>query len=320
MYLSAYLSEYCKDTNLNKVIINLSNAAIQISKIIRNLNNDINNRGESDTKNFDGDVQKPLDILSDEILMQYMSNAPVSGYASEEQEGFVDLKNNHSFIVIADPLDGSSNIDVNVSIGTIFSIMPQNNLPLEQAFLQKGREQKSAGFFVYGPQVTLFLTVGKGTVAFGLDEDKSEFVLINDKIKIPKSTSEFAINASYSRFWDKATSNYIKDCQGGKDGPKGKDFGMRWVGSLVADASRIFNRGGIFLYPADKRLKNKHGRLRLTYEANPLAMLIKEAEGRATNGIMDILDVEVLDIHQRSPLIFGSTEEVENFIQYSRNL
>jgi fructose-1,6-bisphosphatase I len=320
MYLSAYLSEYCKDTNLNKVIINLSNAAIQISKIIRNLNNDINNRGESDTKNFDGDVQKPLDILSDEILMQYMSNAPVSGYASEEQEGFVDLKNNHSFIVIADPLDGSSNIDVNVSIGTIFSIMPQNNLPLEQAFLQKGREQKSAGFFVYGPQVTLFLTVGKGTVAFGLDEDKSEFVLINDKIKIPKSTSEFAINASYSRFWDKATSNYIKDCQGGKDGPKGKDFGMRWVGSLVADASRIFNRGGIFLYPADKRLKNKHGRLRLTYEANPLAMLIKEAEGRATNGIMDILDVEVLDIHQRSPLIFGSTEEVEEFIYYSRNL
>ena len=320
MYLSAYLSEYCKDTNLNKVIINLSNAAIQISKIIRNLNNDINNRGESDTKNFDGDVQKPLDILSDEILMEYMSNAPVSGYASEEQEGFVDLKNNHSFIVIADPLDGSSNIDVNVSIGTIFSIMPQNNLPLEQSFLQKGREQKSAGFFVYGPQVTLFLTVGKGTVAFGLDEDKSEFVLINDKIKIPKSTSEFAINASYSRFWDKATSNYIKDCQGGKDGPKGKDFGMRWVGSLVADASRIFNRGGIFLYPADKRLKNKHGRLRLTYEANPLAMLIKEAEGRATNGIMDILDVEVLDIHQRSPLIFGSTEEVENFIHYSRNL
>ena len=320
MYLSAYLSEYCKDTNLNKVIINLSNAAIQISKIIRNLNNDINNRGESDTKNFDGDVQKPLDILSDEILMQYMSNAPVSGYASEEQEGFVDLKNNHSFIVIADPLDGSSNIDVNVSIGTIFSIMPQNNLPLEQAFLQKGREQKSAGFFVYGPQVTLFLTVGKGTVAFGLDEDKSEFVLINDKIKIPKSTSEFAINASYSRFWDKATSNYIKDCQDGKEGPKGKDFGMRWVGSLVADASRIFNRGGIFLYPADKRLKNKHGRLRLTYEANPLAMLIKEAEGKATNGIMDILDVEVLDIHQRSPLIFGSTEEVENFIHYSRNL
>ena len=319
MYLSAYLSEYCKESNLNKVIINLSNAAIQISKIIRNLNNDINNKGISETKNLDGDIQKPLDILSDEILMQYMSNAPVSGYASEEQEGFVDLKNNHDLIVIADPLDGSSNIDVNVSIGTIFSIMPQNNLPLEQAFLQKGREQKSAGFFVYGPQVTLFLTVGNGTVAFGLDEDKSEFILINDKIKIPKSTSEFAINASYSRFWDKATSNYIKDCQDGKDGQKGKDFGMRWVGSLVADASRIFNRGGIFLYPADKRLKNKQGRLRLTYEANPLAMLIKEAEGKATNGIMDILDVEVVDIHQRSPLIFGSTEEVENFIQYSRN-
>ena len=173
---------------------------------------------------------------------------------------------------------------------------------------------------MYGPQITLFLTFGKGTIAFGLDENKSEFILINDKIKIPKSTSEFAINASYSRFWDKATSNYIKDCQEGKDGPKGKDFGMRWVGSLVADASRIFNRGGIFLYPSDKRPKNKQGRLRLTYEANPLAMLIKEAGGQATNGIKEILDVEVEDIHQRSPLIFGSSEEVEEFIYYSRNL
>ena len=320
MYLSEYLSKNCEDTSLNKVIINLSIAANKISKVIRNLNNDINIKGVSETKNFDGDIQKPLDILSDEILMELMRNAPVSGYASEEQEGFVDLKNDHDLIVIADPLDGSSNIDVNVSIGTIFSIMSQNNLPLEHAFLQKGSKQKAAGFFVYGPQITLFLTFGKGTIAFGLDENKSEFILINDKIKIPKSTSEFAINASYSRFWDKATSNYIKDCQEGKDGPKGKDFGMRWVGSLVADASRIFNRGGIFLYPSDKRLKNKQGRLRLTYEANPLAMLIKEAGGKATNGIKNILDVEVEDIHQRSPLIFGSSEEVEEFIYYSRNL
>jgi fructose-1,6-bisphosphatase I len=186
MYLSEYLSKNCEDTSLNKVIINLSIAANKISKVIRNLNNDINIKGVSETKNFDGDIQKPLDILSDEILMELMRNAPVSGYASEEQQGFVDLKNDHDLIVIADPLDGSSNIDVNVSIGTIFSIMSQNNLPLEHAFLQKGSKQKAAGFFVYGPQITLFLTVGKGTVAFGLDENKSEFILINDKIKIPK--------------------------------------------------------------------------------------------------------------------------------------
>ena len=161
MYLFQYLSKNCEDTSLNKVIINLSIAANKISKVIRNFNNDINIKGVSETKNFDGDIQKPLDILSDEILIELMRNAPVSGYASEEQEGFVDLQNDHDLIVIADPLDGSSIIDVNVSIGTIFSIMSQNNLPLEQAFLQKGSKQKAAGFFVYGPQITLFLTVGR---------------------------------------------------------------------------------------------------------------------------------------------------------------
>jgi fructose-1,6-bisphosphatase I len=248
--------------------------------------------------------------LSDEVLIDFLKKSPVSGYASEEQDGFIDFKNNNNFIVFADPLDGSSNIDVNVSIGTIFSIMSKNNLPLEKAFIQKGNYQKASGFFVYGPQTTLFLTVGLGTALFALDELKNQFYLIKEKIIIPKTTSEFAINAAYKRFWNPATSKYIQNCQDGEKGPRKKNFGMRWVGSLVADASRIFIRGGIFLYPADNRKKYKDGRLRLTYEANPIAFLVEQSGGKATNGYESILNLKVEDIHQRSPLIFGSSDEV----------
>ena len=188
--------------------------------------------------------------------------------------------------------------------------MSKNNLPLEKAFIQKGNYQKASGFFVYGPQTTLFLTVGLGTALFVLDELKNQFYLIKEKIIIPKTTSEFAINAAYKRFWNPATSKYIQNCQDGEKGPRKKNFGMRWVGSLVADASRIFIRGGIFLYPADNRKKYKDGRLRLTYEANPIAFLVEQSGGKATNGYESILNLKVEDIHQRSPLIFGSSDEV----------
>ena len=320
MYLVEYLSKFCEEKDIRFIIKNLSQAAIKISKVIRSVDNAVNVNNKFETKNIDGDIQKPLDILSDEILLEFLKKSPASAYASEEQEGFVDFKNNNEYIVFADPLDGSSNIDVNVSIGTIFSVMPKNDLSLEKAFLQKGMNQKSSGFFVYGPQTTLFLTVGKGAALFCLDEEKNEFIIVNEQIKIPISTNEFAINASYSRFWDIKTSNYIENCQQGIDGPRDKDFGMRWVGSLVADASRIFNRGGIFLYPADSRVKYKEGRLRLTYEANPIAMLIREANGKATNGLDDILNIEVKSIHQRSSLIFGSSEEVEEYIKSSKKV
>jgi len=260
--------------------------------------------------NSDGDIQKPLDIISDEILISFLEQSPAAAYASEEQEGCIDFKNNNNFIVFADPLDGSSNIDVNVSIGTIFSIMSKNNLPLEKAFIQNGSHQKSSGFFVYGPQTTLFITVGVGTSLFVLDEIKGKFILVKDNISIPETTAEFAINAAYRRFWDSATLKYITECQNGESGSRKKNFGMRWVGSLVADASRIFNRGGIFLYPSDTREKYKNGRLRLTYEANPIAFLVEQANGEATDGHKNILNLEVKELHQRSPLIFGSKEEV----------
>ena len=249
-----------------------------------------------------------------------MKKSPAAGYASEEQEGHIDFKNNNNFIVFADPLDGSSNIDVNVSIGTIFSIMSKNNLPLEKAFIQNGSHQKSSGFFVYGPQTTLFITVGVGTSLFALDEIKGKFILMKDNHTIPETTAEFAINAAYRRFWDSATLNYITECQNGESGSRKKNFGMRWVGSLVADASRIFNRGGIFLYPSDTREKYKNGRLRLTYEANPIAFLVEQANGEATDGHKNILNIEVNELHQRSPLIFGSKEEVLEYKKSYSNL
>ncbi len=310
MDLDNYLLKNSKEDEISSIIKSLADAAIKISYTIRGIKPQESILNNDRKLNSDGDIQKPLDVISDEILISFLEKSPAAGYASEEQEGCIDFKNNNNFIVLADPLDGSSNIDVNVSIGTIFSIMSKNNLPLEKAFIQNGSHQKSSGFFVYGPQTTLFMTVGVGTSLFALDEIKGKFILVKDNITIPEKTSEFAINAAYSRFWDNATLQYINDCQNGENGPRKKNFGMRWVGSLVADASRIFNRGGIFLYPSDMREKYKNGRLRLTYEANPIAFLVEQANGEATDGHKNILNLEVNDLHQRSPLIFGSKEEV----------
>ena len=320
MLLKEYLIDNCENEQLAIIINNLADAAILISKTIKTINKISKLEVNKKSINVDGDLQKPLDIKSDEIIIDYLKKSPVAGYASEEQEGFIDFKNNNEFIVFADPLDGSSNIDVNVSIGTIFSIMPKNNLLLDKAFTQSGAKQKSSGFFVYGPQTTLFLTVGKGTLLFALDENIEMFVIINDEVSIPKSTSEFAINAAYKRYWNSPTAKYIQDCQDGEEGSRKKNFGMRWVGSLVADASRILIRGGVFLYPSDARTKYKNGRLRLTYEANPIAFLIEQAGGKAINGIDNILAVPVKNIHQRSPLVFGSSDEVIIYKKHCENL
>ena len=320
MLLKEYLTDNCENEQLAIIINNLADAAILISKTIKTINKISQTEVDKKSINVDGDLQKPLDIKSDEIIIDYLKKSPVAGYASEEQEGFIDFKNNNEFIVFADPLDGSSNIDVNVSIGTIFSIMPKNNLLLDKAFTQSGAKQKSSGFFVYGPQTTLFLTVGKGTLLFALDENIEMFVIINDEVSIPKSTSEFAINAAYKRYWNSPTAKYIQDCQDGEEGSRKKNFGMRWVGSLVADASRILIRGGVFLYQSDARTKYKNGRLRLTYEANPIAFLIEQAGGKAINGIDNILAVPVKNIHQRSPLVFGSSDEVVIYRKHCENL
>ena len=312
MDLKTFLEKNYSIDSLNKVILDISNAAIKISNSIRN-NYKLENKKET-SQNADGDKQKPLDIFADECVFESLNNSSVAAYCSEEQDGMTTIDKNGKYLIFCDPLDGSSNIGNNISIGTIFSILPFYNDSIENSLKQNGNSQLCAGFFVYGPQTTLILSLGKGVHSFYFDNKNSQFNILNSNIIIPKSTSEFSINSSYRRFWNDKVKNYIKNCEDGSDGIREKNFNMRWVGSLVADASRIFERGGIFLYPQDKREKNKSGRLRLTYEANPISFLISQAGGKATNGSIDILNVEVNEIHQRVPFIFGSEEEVDIFL------
>ena len=312
MDLKTFLEKNYSIDSLNKVILDISNAAIKISKSIRN-NNKLESRKET-SQNADGDNQKTLDIFADECIFESLNNSLVAAYCSEEQDGMTTIDKNGKYLIFCDPLDGSSNIGNNISIGTIFSILPFYNDSIENSLKQNGNSQLCAGFFVYGPQTTLILSLGKGVHSFYFDNKNSQFNILNSNIIIPKSTSEFSINSSYRRYWNIKVKNYIKNCEDGSDGIREKNFNMRWVGSLVADASRIFERGGIFLYPQDKREKNKSGRLRLTYEANPISFLISQAGGKATNGSIDILNVEVNEIHQRVPFIFGSEEEVDIFL------
>ena len=312
MDLKTFLEKNYSIDSLNKVILDISNAAIKISTLIRN-NNKFESKKET-SQNADGDKQKPLDIFADECVFESINNSIVAAYCSEEQDGMTTIDKNGKYLIFCDPLDGSSNIGNNISIGTIFSILPFYNGSIENSLKQNGNSQLCAGFFVYGPQTTLILSLGKGVHSFYFDNKNSQFNILNPNIIIPKSTSEFSINSSYRRYWNDKVKNYIKNCEDGSDGIREKNFNMRWVGSLVADASRIFERGGIFLYPEDKREKNKSGRLRLTYEANPISFLISQAGGKATNGSIDILNVEVNEIHQRVPFIFGSEEEVDIFL------
>ena len=312
MDLKTFLEKNYLIDSLNKVVLNISSAAIKISNSIRN-NNNLEIKKDI-THNVDGDKQKPLDIFADEYIFESINNSSVAAYCSEEQDGMTTLNANGKYVIFCDPLDGSSNIDNNISIGTIFSVLPFDNASAENSLKQNGKSQLCAGFFVYGPQTTLILSLGKGVHSFYYDHKNNQFNILNSNILIPKSTSEFSINSSYRRYWNNKVKNYIKNCEDGTDGIRQKNFNMRWVGSLVADASRIFERGGIFLYPEDKREKNKSGRLRLTYEANPISFLINQAGGKATNGSIDILSVEVNEIHQRVPFIFGSEEEVEIFL------
>ena len=312
MDLKTFLEKNYSIDSLNKVILDISNAAIKISNSIRN-NNKLESKKET-SQNADGDNQKPLDIFADECVFESINNSSVAAYCSEEQDGMTTINKNGKYLIFCDPLDGSSNIGNNISIGTIFSVFPFYNSSIENSLKQNGKSQLCAGFFVYGPQTTLILSLGKGVHSFYFDNKNSEFNILNPNIIIPKSTSEFSINSSYRRYWNDKVKNYIKNCEDGSDGIREKNFNMRWVGSLVADASRIFERGGIFLYPQDKREKNKSGRLRLTYEANPISFLISQAGGKATNGSIDILNVEVNEIHQRVPFIFGSEEEVDIFL------
>ena len=300
--LSSYL-ETRAGTEVATAILGLADAACRISAEIRAPRSVLD--ATAGEVNADGDAQKALDVLADEIILEAARLAGAAAYMSEERDEAIPLAADGKVIIAADPLDGSSNIGVNVSIGTIFSI-----LPTEGAGLVAGREQLASGFFVYGPQTTLLVTVGAGVASFRMDAEGG-FRLIDDNVHIPAKTSEFAINAGNQRYWMPPVQRYIADCVAGADGPRGRNFGQRWVGSLVADAWRIFCRGGVFLYLADRRKGFDSGRLRLVYEAAPMALLVEQAGGRATDGVRDILGITPTAVHQRVPLVFGSIEEVE---------
>ena len=289
----------------------LATVAVELSTLIRNAESTAQLGAVRGSANADGDAQKKLDVLADEMIVSALADCVgVAAYLSEERNDAVTLHDGGDIIVASDPLDGSTNIDTNVSIGTIFSI-----LPAAGGHLQPGRNQLASGIFVYGPQTTLLVTFGDGVLAFQLAED-GLFHNMDWRVQIPPKTSEFSINASNSRHWTAPVSRYINDCLAGVAGPRQRDFNMRWVGSLVADSWRIFRRGGIFLYPADARKGYETGRLRLVYEASPMAMLVNQAVGRASDGQQDILDIIPTSLHQRVPLVFGSANEVDEFINY----
>ena len=223
------------------------------------------------------------------------------------------------YLLLFDPLDGSSNIDVNVSIGTIFSVlkMPEDDRGVDEGdFLQPGNQQVAAGYCIYGPQTTLVLTVGDGVAMFTLDREQGSFVLTKEHLQIPADTQEFAVNMSNMRHWDTPVKRYVDECLAGKEGPRGKDFNMRWIASMVADVHRIMTRGGIFMYPWDKREPEKAGKLRLLYEANPMSWLIEQAGGAATNGKQRIMEITPTKLHERVSVFMGSKNEVERIARY----
>ncbi|MGH8704194.1 MAG: class 1 fructose-bisphosphatase [Burkholderiales bacterium] len=281
--------------------------------------------GSAGTENVQGEIQKKLDVLSNEILLEANEwGGNLAALVSEEMDDPRPIPTRFprgEYLLLFDPLDGSSNIDVNISVGTIFSVLRcpagadgRPCEPDETAFLQPGRRQVAAGFAVYGPTTLMVLTVGDGAHGFTLDRETYTFVLTHPDLSIPADTAEFAINTSNMRRWEQPVKRYIEECLAGKDGPRGRDFNMRWVASMVADVYRVLSRGGIFMYPRDS--KNKDGRLRLMYEANPMAFIVEQAGGAATDGRTPILDLQPKQLHERVAVILGSRNEVERVTSY----
>ena len=280
--------------------------------------------GAAGSENVQGEAQKKLDVLSNEILLDANAwGGHLAACASEEMEDpqqIPDAYPKGGYLLLFDPLDGSSNIDVNVSVGTIFSVLKRSegstSAVAEREFLQPGVAQVAAGYVVYGPSTLLVLTLGHGSHVFTLDREIGSFILSRRDVQIPAATSEFAINMSNQRYWEEPMQRYIGDLLRGKKGPRGRDFNMRWVASMVADVHRIITRGGIFTYPIDAKVKSRGGKLRLMYEANPMAFIVEQAGGAASTGRQRIMDIQPEALHQRVPVVLGSREEVAQVEKY----
>jgi fructose-1,6-bisphosphatase I len=282
------------------------------------------NMGNLSSENVQGEVQKALDMITNDIFIESTQQSGyVAGMVSEEMSDLIEIDENNrqngQYLLLFDPLDGSSNVNVNISVGTIFSIVKSHNPQAVLAdFLQPGTQQICAGYALYGTSTMLVLTTGNGVHGFTLDNESGEFYLTHANMQIEEDTQEFAINMSNYRFWQTPIQNYIDECLQGSEGDREKDFNMRWVASMVAEIHRILIRGGIFMYPIDSKIKKNGGKLRLMYEANPMAMLIEQAGGLATTGKTRILEITPSQIHQRVPVMMGSRNEIERIISYHK--
>lgn len=311
--LAHYLNTNAPSPALNDVITTVTDVGKTISQLLRKgALADI--LGEAGNQNVQGEEQKKLDVLANDLLLDALAkNIHCAGVASEELDDATPANADGSLLVLFDPLDGSSNIDINMAVGTIFSILPyqrQGQISQNSDFLQAGNQQLAAGYLLYGTSTVLALTIADSVVMFSLDPDTNNYVLIEDHVQIDADTSEYAINASNYRYWRAPMQQYIDELIAGEAGVRGRDFNTRWVAAMVGDVHRILCRGGLFTYPFDTKYANKAGKLRLMYEANPMSLLIERAGGGATDAVNRILDIEPTDIHQRVPVVLGSKNEV----------
>lgn len=313
--LTRFLPEHLQQNQLPEalggVLLSVVSACTEINAKVR-LGALAGVLGMAGTGNIQGEDQKKLDVIANNIMIDTLkANPAVAGLASEEEDTFVSAGENGRYLVLFDPLDGSSNIDVNISVGTIFSILakPEGALATE-SFLQTGRQQLAAGYVLYGPQTQLVFTFGHGVYVFTLNAE-NEFVLTKENPKVPESTKEFAINMSNRRHWLPPVQQYVDELLAGETGTRGKNYNMRWVASMVAEIHRILMRGGVFMYLQDKRDPSKPGKLRLMYEANPMALILEQAGASASNAYQAMLDIQPESLHQRVAVIMGSSEEVD---------
>ena len=311
------LAQYLKDHSANAAVSDLITTVTEVGKTISQLLQkgalaDI--LGEAGNQNVQGEEQKKLDVLANDMLLEALGqNSNCAGVASEELDNSTPANADGSLLILFDPLDGSSNIDINMAVGTIFSILPyqrQGSISEDRDFLQAGSHQLAAGYLLYGTSTMLALSVDDKVVMFSLDPESGDYLLIEDNVQIAADTSEYAINASNYRYWRAPMQQYIDELIAGETGVRGRDFNTRWVAAMVGDVHRILCRGGLFTYPFDTKHANKAGKLRLMYEANPMSLLIERAGGMATDAVTRILDIEPTDIHQRVPVVLGSKNEV----------
>ncbi len=318
MLLIDYLNSKTNDKNLVSTIHSIAHACADVAGLLRHgALAEAEIHGEAGNQNVQGEEQKKLDVIANDMLIDVLTKElHCAGIASEELDDAIATHPNGEHLVLFDPLDGSSNIEINMSVGTIFSILPyhrQGEMATNEDFLQIGHEQLASGYIMYGTSTTLILTIGKGqgVAVFVLNPTTGNYLLHHDDVKIAKDTQEYAINGSNYRHWLPPIQTYIDELLAGETGIRGKNYNTRWVAAMVSEVNRILTRGGVFLYPADKRNISQGGKLRLMYEANPMALLIEEAGGLATDGVNDILNIEPSRIHQRIPVVLGSREEVE---------